>query len=228
MTKVNGIRLLYLHGFASSPESSKAVRFAKHAAERFEVDVERLDLRVPSFERLRLSEMVRVGIGRIGEPSERAVVVGSSLGGLTAAHMAVADPRVVGLVLLAPAFRIAETWEKRLGPADFRAWKESGWLEVDDHARGEKSRVDFGFIEELSALTTSLPDVRVPTLIIHGAKDDVVPPRASAELAFGRPHVHRLEVDDGHELRDTMAAWLVGVDAFLEPYFGHPRSIDRP
>jgi len=185
--------------------------------------VERLDLRVPSFEHLRLSEMVRAVVARIGQASERVVVMGSSLGGLTAAHVAAADPRVVGLVLLAPAFRIAETWEKRLGPEGFRAWEDSGWLTVDDHARGVPGRVDFGFMKELGALTVAVPDVRVPTLIIHGAKDDVVPPRVSQELREGRPFVRRIEVDDGHELRDTMDAWLPEVDAFLAPFFGPAR-----
>ncbi len=218
-------RLLYLHGFASGPQSSKAVRFAAHAAAQFGLEIERLDLRVPSFQHLRLSEMVRTVVGQIGEANERVVVMGSSLGGLTAAHVAAADPRVVALVLLAPAFRIAETWGNRLGPEGVRAWRESGWLEVDDHAHGGKARVDFGFMEELEQLTGSMPDVRVPTLIIHGTNDDVVPPRVSAELAEGLPHVRRIEVDDGHELRDSMDAWLPMVDSFLTPYFGPPRRI---
>jgi hypothetical protein len=217
-----GIRLLYLHGFASSPDSSKAVRFAEHASLRFSLEIERLDLRVPSFEHLRLSEMIRVVRERIGGRNERVVVMGSSLGGLTAAHVAAADPRVCGLVLLAPAFRIAQTWERRLGP-ELQAWKENGWREVDDHAKGGKSRVDFAFYEELNRMTRVLPEVRVPTLIIHGEKDDVVPPSASAELAEGRPHIQRLVVDDGHELR-AMEAWLPAVDHFLSPYFGPPAS----
>lgn len=219
------IRLLYLHGFASSPDSSKALRFALHAKERFGLDIERLDLRVPSFEHLRLSEMLRVVIDRIGGPSERVVVMGSSLGGLTAAHAAARDPRVIATVLLAPAFRIAETWEKRLGAEGFRAWESSGWLEVDDHARGGKARVDFGFMKELSTLTAALPDLRVPTLVVHGAQDDVVPPHVSAELADGRAFVRRVVVEDGHELRATMDGWLPEVDAFLRPYFGAPREV---
>ena len=218
------IRLLYLHGFASSPGSSKAVRFAEHAAGRFGLEVERLDLRVPSFEHLRLSEMVNTVRARIGDAGERVVVMGSSLGGLTAAHVAAADPRVCGLVLLAPAFRIAETWEKRLGPAGFRAWKETGWLAVDDHALGTKGRVDFGFIEELGRIAAALPDVRIPALVIHGAHDDVVPPSASEELTVGRPHIRRVVVDDGHELRSSIDLWLPLVDAFLEPYFGAARA----
>jgi len=215
-----GIRLLYLHGFASSPESSKAVRFAAHAQQRFGLHVERLDLRVPSFEHLRLSAMIEHVIDRIGSPHERVVVMGSSLGGLTAAHVAAADPRVIGTVLLAPAFRIAETWEKRLGADGFRAWEESGFLEVDDHANGKKALVDFGFMKELQTLTATLPDVRVPTLVVHGSKDDVVPPFVSEELAHQRPFVRRIVMNDGHELKETMDAWLPEVDDFLVPYFG--------
>ena len=52
-----GPRWLYLHGFASSPESAKARALAEHYAARG-IDLERLDLRLPSFEHLRLSAIV--------------------------------------------------------------------------------------------------------------------------------------------------------------------------
>src|SRR4051812_6428009 len=48
-----GPRWLYLHGFASGPSSSKGVAIATHYASRG-VAMDRLDLRIPSFEHLRL------------------------------------------------------------------------------------------------------------------------------------------------------------------------------
>ncbi len=50
---MTGPRWLYLHGFASGPGSAKGMRLAKHYAE-MGVTVERLDLRRPSMEHLRL------------------------------------------------------------------------------------------------------------------------------------------------------------------------------
>ncbi|HEY1552736.1 MAG TPA: YqiA/YcfP family alpha/beta fold hydrolase, partial [Kofleriaceae bacterium] len=51
------MQILYLHGFASGPTSRKAAAFAEHFGKRG-IEIERLDLRVPSFEHLRLSAMI--------------------------------------------------------------------------------------------------------------------------------------------------------------------------
>jgi pimeloyl-ACP methyl ester carboxylesterase len=212
--------LLYLHGFASSPASTKARAFSARAREKWGIDVPCLDLRVPSFPHLRISEMIRSVREHIGGPVARVVLIGSSLGGLTAARVAEADARVCGLVLLAPAFLLADRWKSRLGEANFHTWEESGWLTVDDYATGAKARVDFGFIEELSRVDRGFPDVRVPTFIVHGGHDDVVLPEVSRDFATGKPWVRRIEVNDGHELNATMPTWLPQVEEFLMPWLG--------
>src|SRR5690242_15152243 len=102
-------RFLYLHGFASGPESTKARAIAAHYAAKG-IDVERLNLRLPSLEHLRLSAMIGEVRARIGGARDRAVLIGSSLGGLTACRLAEDDARVSALVLLAPAFRFVERW----------------------------------------------------------------------------------------------------------------------
>jgi predicted esterase YcpF (UPF0227 family) len=109
-------RFLYLHGFASGPRSRKGLAFVEHFAERG-VAIECLDLRVPSFEQLRLTEMLEVTRNAIGSPRDRVVLFGSSLGGLTAARVAERDPRVAALVLLAPAFQLVARWRQQLGTA---------------------------------------------------------------------------------------------------------------
>jgi pimeloyl-ACP methyl ester carboxylesterase len=208
-----GMRYLYLHGFASGPNSKKGLAFAAHLAARG-IALERLDLRVPSLPHLRLSAMIETARAAIGGPGERAIVLGSSLGGLTAARLAERDPRVRALVLLAPALRLAERWRESLG-ADFEAWRRTGWREVHDHTTGGTARVDFGFVEEAAALDAGLPDVRVPTLILHGISDDVVPIERSRELAAGRPHVRLIELPDGHELVASIPTLLAETDRFL-------------
>src|SRR5262245_53772473 len=52
-----GPKWLYLHGFGSGPSSSKGVALSQHYARRG-VELERLDLRKPSLEHLRLSHMM--------------------------------------------------------------------------------------------------------------------------------------------------------------------------
>ena len=217
-----GPRFLYLHGFASGPGSFKGVRTTEHFAARG-VEIERLDLRLPSFEHLRASAMIeRVGEA-IGGPQDRAVVFGSSLGGYVASRVAERDPRVCALVLLAPAFRLFSRWRARLGEEAWRAWEETGWLEVDDHAEKRRGRVDFGFareVESLDAADGGFPDVRVPTLIVHGTRDDTVDVGASRDFAAGKRHVRLVEVDDGHELVASLPVILREAERHLAWFLG--------
>jgi uncharacterized protein len=209
------MQFLYLHGFASGPRSTKGVAFEQHFEARgraIDHSFERLNLRVPSFEHLRLSAMIATVQAAIGE---RAILIGSSLGGLTASRVAERDPRVVALVLMAPAFQLASRWRTMLGP-DFDRWKESGWREVTDFTTGQPARVDFGFFEDVSAIDVGFPDVRVPTLILHGTGDDVVPVSHSRAFAEGKSHVRVVELDDNHELVASLPTILAETDAFLD------------
>ena len=213
------MRILYLHGFASGPHSKKGTAFAEHFAARG-VPVDRLNLRVPSFEHLRLSAMIDVAQRALGDdPRERAIAIGSSLGGLTAARLAERDARVGGLVLFAPAFQLVERWQTALAD-DFAAWERTGWREVLDYTTGKQARVDFGFVEDARTVDVGFPDVRVPTLIIHGIHDDVVPIDHARRFAAGKPHVELLEVDDGHELVASLPRLLSEAERFLAPWLG--------
>jgi pimeloyl-ACP methyl ester carboxylesterase len=229
---VTGPRWLYLHGFASGPGSAKGTRLAEHYAEKG-VTVERLDLRRPSMDHLRLSAIIAHVRDAIGAPEDRAVVLGSSLGGLTAARVAEEDARVCALVLLAPAFRLVERWRTRIGEAEWEAWRTTGYLETKDHARGGVARVDFGFTEDVARVEArggGWPDVRVPTLIIHGTGDDIVPVEGSRRWAAGKPHVRLVEVDDGHELVLPLDLILREADRHLASFLprGRPSGALTP
>lgn len=225
-----GPRWLYLHGFASGPDSFKGRRIAEHY-ERRGVPLARLGLRVPTFERQRLSAMIDATRVAIGGERDRAVVFGSSLGGLTACRAAERDARIAALVLLAPAFRFVERWRRRLGEEAWDDFRRAGWLEVDDHAEGGKKRVDFGFAldgEAVDRVAGGFPDVRVPCLVVHGRRDDVVEPELSRRWAAGKPHVRLVEVDDGHELADSIDLITREADAFLAPFLhGAPAGAGR-
>jgi alpha-beta hydrolase superfamily lysophospholipase len=219
---VPGPRWLYLHGFASGPGSRKATTLAAHYAAKG-MDLERLDLRRPSLEHLRLSAIIDHVRSRIGEDRDRAVLFGSSLGGLAACRVAAADPRVFALVLLAPAFGLTAGWRARLGEAEWEAWRTRGWLETHDYTTGQNARVDFGFVEEAARLDEGdggHPDVRVPTLIVHGVRDETVSVQRSRAFAAGKRHVRLVEVDDGHELAESLGRIAVEADGFLAGLLG--------
>ncbi len=204
---------LYLHGFASGPRSTKGLAFADHYSHRG-IALDRLDLRVPSFEHLRLSAMIETARRAVGAEHDRAIVFGSSLGGLTAARLAERDPRVTALVLLAPAFQLVARWRQLLGDA-FDDWQRNGYREVHDYTTNAGARVDFGFVEDAEAIDVGYPDVRVPTLILHGTRDEVVSIEHSRLFAAERPLVKLVELDDGHELTASIPRLLAESDAFL-------------
>lgn len=215
-------RYLYLHGFASGPNSTKGVKLAERFAARG-VTMQRLNLRVPSLERLSFLAMMNGVRAALGDSRDRAVVFGSSLGGLTACRVAEDDARISALVLLAPAFRLAERWRQRLGEDGWRRWRETTRLDVQDYAENRSTRVHFDFVRELSILDgkgDGWPDVRVPTLIIHGTRDDTVDIQLSRDFASGKPWVHLVEVDDGHELTASLDRIDAEAESFLRPFLG--------
>ncbi|MGZ3459338.1 MAG: YqiA/YcfP family alpha/beta fold hydrolase [Archangium sp.] len=213
-----------MHGFASGPSSHKGVAVAAHYGARG-VAVERLDLRVPSFERMRVSVMIAAVRSALGGERERAVLFGSSLGGLTACRVAEQDARVCALVLLAPALRASEQMRRTVGEEGLRRWQETGWLATRDYAEQREARVHFGLIQDLDTIEArsgGWPDVRVPTLLIHGRRDTTTDIRYSREWAHGKRHVRLVEVEDGHELVDSLARITAEADDFLRPFLGAP------
>jgi pimeloyl-ACP methyl ester carboxylesterase len=176
---------------------------------------------------LRLSKMIEHVRSCIGGVRDRAVLFGSSLGGLTACRVAEEDARVSALVLLAPAFRMIERWRTRIGEEAWAEWQRVGWLETIDYAKGGMSKVDFGFAEDaglVDSMGDGWPDVRVPTLIVHGWKDDVVSVTLSRDFARGKAHVRLVEVDDGHELAASLPTIFKESERFLAPFFGAVRD----
>ena len=217
-----GPRWLYLHGFASGPSSTKGLWLDAHWAKQG-ICLERLNLRVPSLERLSLGAMLDTVRDTLGASQERAVLIGSSLGGLVAARCAQQDPRVGALVLLAPAFHFVEQLQRRMGPDGWAHWQRTGFIETDDHAEKRRARVHHGLVEEAQAMDARLgvwPDVRVPTLIVHGRKDDTCDVRYSREWAQDKRHVRLVEVEDGHELTASLPRIALEADAFLTPWRG--------
>lgn len=213
------MRWLYLHGFASGPRSSKGVALQRHLADTRGVALDCLDMRQPSMARLRGEAMIaHVEAAMRGQPT---VLIGSSLGGWVAARVAERQPEVRAAVLLAPAIGLAARWRRRMPNAVDR-WEATGWMAVEDHALGGMTEVDVGFLHSIEAIEAGgPPDVRVPTLIVHGVQDDVVPVEGSRDWVAGRTNLRLVEVDDGHQLNDALPRIRAELDAFLDALGGH-------
>lgn len=192
-------RIVYLHGFASGPGSTKARLFREHFEPRgWSVDVP--DLNPPSFSQLTVGGMLRRVEDAVARAGEGVVLVGSSLGGYLAGHAGGRLGGVAGLALLAPALDLRARWEARLGPEALAVWKRLGAIPVHHHGLGREEPLSYSFFEE-SAAYPACPDLgRVPALVFHGRRDEVIPVGVVEAYARGKPNVELTVLDDEHEL----------------------------
>src|SRR5580698_7926299 len=152
------MKFVYVHGFASSPQSRKAVQFqAALAAHDVPVDIPAMDR--GDFEHLTISGQLDVLEDAIRR--EPVCLIGSSMGGYLASLYAAAHPEVARLVLLAPAFGFAQRWDERIGKP-----KPPGF-EVFHYGDNKVRRVHYGLIEDALQFPPA-PDFTQPTWIFHG------------------------------------------------------------
>jgi pimeloyl-ACP methyl ester carboxylesterase len=193
-------RVVYLHGFASSPQSNKAQFFRRRFAERgVEIAIPQLD--EGRFEQTNVSRQLEV-IEReaAGQP---VILMGSSLGGYLAAVYASRHPEVEKLVLMAPALTFAAHFPKRFTPAQVDQWKREGSLPFFHYGEKREARLGYGFLEDALS-SPSDPDFQQSALILHGTADDVVPAAVSERFAANRPNVSLRLLASGHELTDVL------------------------
>ena len=210
------VRYVWLHGFASGPESSKG-RFVRDRLAERDKHLEIPDLNQPAFRELTVTRVVeQVDVLLDGD---RAVLFGSSLGGYTAAIWSALRPgRVASIVLLAPAFDLAARWKKRAGEADLRRWRLEGEALFDHYALGRKEPLAIAFLDDAERYDPfPLPDA--PTLVLQGKRDDVVTPDLAPEfvrrMRAAKRDVRLVELDEGHELTADLPRLWREIDGHL-------------
>lgn len=193
-------RILYLHGFASGPSSSKA-RYFRGYLESAGMQIEIPDLAAGDFEHLTLSGQLTV-VERLAA-GEAVSLAGSSMGGYLAALYAARHPEVRRVVLLAPAFDFPRRWAERLGPEQVAHWQRTGTLEVFHYGEHRNRRLSYGLMED-AAQYEPWPDFYQPALIFHGIHDEVVPASLSRQFASDHPNARLELLDSGHELLNVL------------------------
>jgi uncharacterized protein len=205
------MRILYLHGFASSPQSSKAQFFGLRFAEA-KIPFTAPALDGGDFEHLSITSQLEIVQSNI---AEKCILMGSSLGGYLAALYAVRHPeQVERLILLAPAFHFLERWQQRLSPVQIADWRRRGSIPIYHYGSKCEQPLGYQLIEDAQAYEAE-PAITQPALILHGAHDEVVPASGSEAIAAGRPNVTLRLFPSGHELTDVMDGLWAETAAFL-------------
>lgn len=194
---------LFLHGLGSVRCGEKSTSLLAHATARGRACL-RVDLRGHGessgrIGKVAVSEIID-DVVRVLQRTGPAIVVGSSLGGLVGAYAAASHPQLVRtLALLAPALGLMGNLADRLDPQG-RLWTRDG----------QGFRVEERVLADARALDEkALPGrLCVPTLVVHGTADDVIPHRASERFfaAIPDPRKRLWVVPGGDHRLNTVAS----------------------
>ncbi len=157
-------RVLYFHGFASSPHSAK-ITALKPLLEPEGIELDTPDLNAPDFEHLDWEAIVERALDAARRNPPEAIV-GSSLGSLVALEIVRRGVRAP-LVLIAPAIGIGARWLVRLPAGDP--------VTVFNYARNADARINRSFFLQMNEVQADHEPPAVPVTIIMGREDATVP-----------------------------------------------------
>jgi pimeloyl-ACP methyl ester carboxylesterase len=207
--------VLYLHGFASSPESTKARYFGDRLAAHG-VPLATPDFNQPDFTTLTMSRMLDQLAQAIAHAGGQVTLMGSSLGAALAVLGAARfGTQVERLVLLAPAVMFAKPGHSLLPPDRIAAWAQRGSLPFFHYGYGDERMLDYAFYADSLRHDPFEMSFDQPTLIFQGLRDTVVDPRTVEQFARGRTNVTLSLLEDDHQLIASLPRMWDSVQEFL-------------
>ncbi|MBV8817713.1 MAG: alpha/beta fold hydrolase [Acidobacteriaceae bacterium] len=194
------MRVVYLHGFASSPQSKKARWFQERFAQKG-IELEIPDLANGDFEHLTISSQLQV-IEQLcsGDP---VTLMGSSMGGYLAALYAARHPEVEQVILMAPAFCFAKRSINMVGPHKFLQWRMSGSTHMFHYGAGRELPLRYDLIQDAQSYE-DYPSFAQQALLFHGIHDQTVPWKLSQNFAARHNNARLWLLDAGHELTESL------------------------
>jgi hypothetical protein len=209
--------MFYLHGFASSPKSTKVSYFRERLRE-YGIDLKCQDFNQPDFSTLTITRMLdQLGADLPPVDGSPATLFGSSLGGTMAILAAERfAPRVDRLVLMAPAVMFAKPGHHLLPPERVDEWRRRGSLPFFHYADNTERELNVAFYEDSLRYDAFNATVRQPALVFQGLHDASVDYRTVEAFASSRPNVTLSLLDDDHQLIASLPRMWDDIRAFLE------------
>jgi hypothetical protein len=208
--------IIYLHGFASSAQSTKGRYFAERLREHG-LTLRCPDFNEPEFATLTMTRMIDQLKQELNAAAPDPVtLIGSSLGGalavLAAARFAA---RIDRLVLLAPAVMFAKPGHHLLPPERVDQWRRNGALPFFHYVDNRERLLNFAFYEDSLHYDPFSTRFTQPALVFQGQRDTSVDPRTVERFARDRPNVTLALLDDDHQLMDSLARMWNDMQPFL-------------
>ena len=201
------LKVLWAHGLEGSPNGSKPTWIKENLG----WDVVSIDMSQNGWT---IAEQTKVVYDKISEIDDFDLIMGSSYGGLAIANAAnrLLD-RAMRIVLMAPAFGLAENFQKISGKKGLDEWENDGFRAYFHHGLNEEIKLGWDFM--VSAKKMSWPKMKHPTVIIHGLSDDIVPIESSKKVAESSANVELIEVEDGHRLGNSLHFIKIAAEKLL-------------
>ena len=194
------IQFVYLHGFASSPQSHKATAFTKRFKE-LGVPLAVPDLEDGDFKHLTISRQIQVIEKTLDSfPGATFALIGSSMGGYLAALAAQVRPDVEATFLMCPGFNFIKRWRSVAMSGEVHREGDADLIRVFNYRYNKTMELDLGIFEDAETWETVEFEKPVPTRIVHGIHDDTVDIEESRKFAQKNPWVSLKEVDSDHGL----------------------------
>jgi pimeloyl-ACP methyl ester carboxylesterase len=209
--------VFYLHGFASSPRSTKVGYFSERLHEHG-IALRCPDFNQPDFATLTLTRMLdQLGAELAQLDGAPATLFGSSLGGTLAILAAGRFPAQVDrLVLMAPAVMFAKPGHHLLPPEKIEEWRRRGALPFFHYADHAERDLHFAFYQDSLRYDAFNATVSQPALIFQGLHDASVDHRTVEAFARTRPTVTLSLLADDHQLIASLPRMWHDIQPFLE------------
>jgi pimeloyl-ACP methyl ester carboxylesterase len=209
------MRVFYLHGFASSAKSSKAIFLSGKFAARG-IPFEAPDLNEPDFATLTVSRMVAQVVTAIDAGAGPVALIGSSLGAFVAVHAALQRPAAVTrLVLLAPALDVGTNSMPGLDEDGLDRWKASNALDVFHYAYGRMIPIHYELYADAGRHDSMNAALTMPVQVFQGRRDTSVDPDMVERWCRARSYVDLHLLDDDHQLLASLDSIWTEMDRFL-------------
>jgi pimeloyl-ACP methyl ester carboxylesterase len=216
------LHLLYFYGFASGPLSNKA-QFFKGKFHTTTIHFHIIDY-IPNqeaFTQLRVSNVMKdiQDLIERKHAKDKVILFGSSFGAMIASWLAFKFPEKVNkLILIAPALYFTANFiANTLGTTPSK-WKTNNSVLIDHYRFNRAIPLNYTFYSDLNANPIPIfpqKNFPIPTIILHGVNDEVVPIKWSENFAKENPNVNLFPFEGDHQLLEYKEEMWTKIKEFL-------------